>query len=181
MTPARPINDEVFVAQDPLVTVDQDCIEDFKQQAARTSRHRARLCAHKSIENRIHEMFIALTKDAYIRPHRHINKSESFLVIEGTATVVFFDDDGKIERVVEIGDYLSGKPFYYRNEDERFHTQIVTSERLVFHETTNGPFNRADTVLASWSPEETDIAAVKEYSERLRKEASEFRRPKTRI
>ena len=157
------------------MTVDQNCIESFKQQAARTSRHRARLCAHKNIENRIHEMFIALTRDAYIRPHRHINKSESFFVVEGTATVVFFDDAGKIEQVVEIGDYRSGKPFYYRNEDARFHTQIVTSERLVFHETTNGPFNRADTVLAPWSPEETDIAAVRGYLERLKREASQLK------
>src|SRR4029078_8705885 len=97
--------------------------------------------------------------------HRHLNKSESFHVIEGAATVVFFDDAGRIEEIFEIGDYRSGKPFYYRNEDARFHTQIVTSEKLVFHETTNGPFNRAETVLAPWSPEDTDAAAVRTYME----------------
>lgn len=175
MTRTKPINNEVFVAQDHLVTVDQNCVESFKQQSMRTSRHRARLCAHKSIESPIHEMFIALTQDAYIRPHRHINKSESFHVIEGTATVVFFDDAGRIEEAIEIGDYRSGKPFYYRNEDARFHTQIVTSNGLVFHETTNGPFNAADTVLAPWSPVESDIAAVKAYLDRLREEISEIK------
>jgi len=175
MTRSKPINNEVFVAQDQVVTVAQDCIETFKQQAARNLRHRARLCAHKNNENRIHEMFIALTGDTYIRPHRHINKSESFHVIEGTATVVFFDDVGSIEEVIEIGDYRSGKPFYYRNEDARFHTQIVTSERLVFHETTNGPFNRADTVLASWSPDEADHSAVRAYLEQLRRAVSQFK------
>ncbi len=175
MTHTKTINNEVFVAEDHVVTVGRDCIESFKQQAAQNLRHRARLCAHKHNENPIHEMFIALTRDAYIRPHRHINKSESFHVIEGTATVVFFDDVGRIEEVIQIGDFRSGKPFYYRNEDARFHTQIVTSECLVFHETTNGPFNRADTVLAPWSPEEANHAAVRAYLEQLQREVSEFK------
>lgn len=172
---AKLINNEVYVAEDHVVKVGQDSIEEFQQQAARNARHRARLCAHKDVENRIHEMFIALTKDAYIRPHRHVNKSESFHVIEGTATVVFFDDAGKIVEVLEIGDYQSGKPFYYRNDDARFHTQIVTSEKLVFHETTNGPFNRADTVLAPWSPEDTDAASVKTYMGQLKLEVARFK------
>lgn len=175
MMRAKPINNEVYVAEDHVVQVGQDSIEVFQEQAARNARHRARLCAHKDNQNRIHEMFIALTKEAYIRPHRHVNKSESFHVIEGTATVVFFDDAGKIEEVIEIGDYSSGKPFYYRNEDARFHTQIVTSEKLVFHETTNGPFNRADTVLAPWSPEDTEAAAVRAYMEQLKHDVARFK------
>lgn len=172
MTRAKSINNEVFVAEDQVVTVSRDGLEEFQQQAARNARQRARLCAHKENGNRIHEMFIALTGDAYIRPHRHSNKSESFHVIEGTATVVFFDDAGGIEEIIYIGDYYSGRPFYYRNEDTRFHTQIVTSERLVFHETTNGPFNREDTGLAPWSPVDTDIAAVKAYLEQLKREVA---------
>lgn len=175
MMRAKSINAEVYVAEDHVVQVGRDGMAEFQQMAARNERHRARLCAHKENQNRIHEMFIALTGNAYIRPHRHINKSESFHVIEGTATVVFFGDAGEIEEVFEIGDYHSGKPFYYRNEDARFHTQVVTSEKLIFHETTNGPFNRADTVLAPWSPEDTDTAAVKAYMENLKLEVARFK------
>lgn len=174
MRHARAINNEVFVAEDSVVTVSRDGIVAYQQQAARNSRHRARLCAHKYNENRIHEMFIALTGKAYIRPHRHLNKSESFHVIEGTATVVFFDSRGNIEEVIHIGDYHSGRPFYYRNEDERFHTQIVTSERLVFHEITNGPFDEADTVLAPWSPEESDSAGVRVYVDELKRQVARY-------
>jgi cupin fold WbuC family metalloprotein len=170
MTKVRCISNEVYVAEDHVVEVSEESLKVFQQQAERSPRHRSRLCAHKDAQNRIHEMFIALTENSYIRPHRHVNKSESFHVIEGTATVIFFDDEGAIQQIIEIGDYRSGKPFYYRNEDSRFHTQIVTSRRLIFHETTNGPFNRADTVLAPWSPEETDASAVKSYMDRLKKE-----------
>lgn len=176
MTPARPLSDEVFVAVDHLVTVDRGTLLSYHERAGRTPRHRARLCAHKENDSRIHEMFIALTGEAYIRPHRHLRKSESFHVLEGTATVVFFDDQGGIEEVLDIGDYHSGLPFFYRNEDERFHTQLVTSARLLFHETTNGPFHREETVLAPWSPVETDEPAVRAYLEHLKREVA-ARRP----
>lgn len=177
MTRVRAINDEVFVAEDALVTVNGASIASYLDRAARNTRHRARLCAHKDNEDRIHEMFITLTGDAYIRPHRHLHKSESFHVIEGTATVVFFDEAGGVEECFDIGDYHSGLPFYYRNEDARFHTQLVTSARLVFHETTNGPFRREDTVLAPWSPVESDWPAVQAYLEKLQREVAARRRP----
>ncbi len=163
MTRVKAINSDVFVAEDRVVTVSRGGFEEFQRRAAESERHRARLCAHKDNANRINEMFIALTSDAYIRPHRHLNKSESFHVIEGTATVIFFDENGKIEEVIHIGDYQSGKPFFYRNEDERFHAQIVTSPRLVFHEITNGPFDPAETEWAPWSPDESDPELVKDY------------------
>ncbi|MGI8966306.1 MAG: WbuC family cupin fold metalloprotein [Limisphaerales bacterium] len=174
MTSLKRITDEVYIAEDRIVQVSRESLEMFQLQAARNSRHRARLCAHKSPDDRINEMFIALTNAVYIRPHKHFNKSESFHVIEGAAIVIFFDDAGKIEEVIEIGDYQSGKPFYYRNEDNRFHTQIVTSETLVFHEITNGPFSCADTILAPWSPEEIDVPAVKAYIERLKRDVAQL-------
>lgn len=177
MTRARAINDEVFVAEDRLVTVDRASLLGYLERAARNERQRARLCAHPDNDNRIHEMFITLTGHAYIRPHRHLHKSESFHVIEGTATVVFFDDQGGVEEVLDIGDYGSGLPFYYRNEDTRFHTQLVTSTRLVFHETTNGPFRREDTILAPWSPIETDWPAVQAYLENLKRAVALGRPP----
>jgi hypothetical protein len=37
---------------------------------------------------------------------------------------------------------------------------LIRSEVLVFHETTGGPFRRADTEFASWAPDDTDVLAV---------------------
>jgi cupin fold WbuC family metalloprotein len=168
MSPIKKVNDEVFLAESGLVLVDGAQIEFLQSQAARNPRHRARLCAHKHGEDRIHEMLIALTQDVYIRPHKHLNKSESFHVIAGSAIVVYFDDAGAIAEVIDIGDAASGRPFYFRDDDERYHTQIITSPFLVFHEVTNGPFNRADTLFAPWSPEETDVQATRKFLEELK-------------
>lgn len=164
------ITPEVYVAQDRVVTVSQKDLAAFQLRATETLRHRSRLCAHKENANRINEMFIALTGEAYIRPHRHLNKSESFYVIAGTATLIFFDEAGRIEQAIEIGDYGSGRPFFYRTEDSRYHTQIVTSASLVFHEVTNGPFNPADTEWAPWSPDESDPAPVNAYLDGLKRQ-----------
>ena len=173
MTRIKRINDEVFVAEDPIVQVDRSQLETLKAQAARNPRQRARICAHKDVQDRLHEMLIVLARGAYVRPHKHLHKPESFHVIEGTATVIFFDDAGKVEEVIRIGDFESGSQFYFRNDDPRYHTQIVTSDFLVFHETTNGPFNRADTVFAPWSPEENDMTVVKAFMDKLSRDASQ--------
>ena len=168
------VSEEVLVAQDSLVQVDHAGLEALKALAARSPRHRARLCAHKDSQDRLHEMLIVLTRAVYIRPHKHLNKTESFHVIEGSAIVLFFDDTGAIAEAMPIGDAASGRTFYFRNEDSRYHTQIVTSDFLVFHEITNGPFNRADTLFAPWSPGETETAAVRSFVEKLQRQAAQF-------
>ena len=174
MTRIKEISNEVLIAQDSIVQVDQAQLEDLKVRAARSPRHRARLCAHKDNQDRLHEMLIVLSKQVYIRPHKHTNKSESFHVIQGSALVIFFDDSGKIEEVIRIGDLESGACFYFRNDDSRYHTQIITSDFLVFHEITNGPFNQADTIFAPWSPEENDLAAINSFKEKLIRDATPF-------
>ena len=37
---------------------------------------------------------------------------------------------------------------------------MIRSDVLVFHETTNGPFDRKDTVFAPWSPEDGDPQGI---------------------
>jgi cupin fold WbuC family metalloprotein len=118
---------------------------------------RARLCAHGSMSDPLHEMLIVVDRDSYIRPHRHPGKTESLHVIEGAADLVVFDDDGTVADVVPIGDYASDRVFYYRLNAPLFHTLRLRSDKLTVHETTNGPFNPSETEFAPWAaePEET--------------------------
>ena len=172
MSRMKLISPEIFVAEERIVKVDLALLDEIKAQAARNPRHRARLCAHKDVRDRLHEMLIVMARGIYMRPHKHLNKTESFHVIEGAADVVFFDEDGTIDEVVRIGDVISGKLFYFRNDEARYHTQIIISEFLVVHEITNGPFNRADTVFAPWAPEETETAAADAYLEKLQRDVA---------
>jgi cupin fold WbuC family metalloprotein len=154
----RKINDEVFYSVDNIVTFTAEDIERLKTAAKENIRKRARICAHPDENNRLHEMLIVLGRDNYIRPHRHPGKSESFHVIEGTADVVLFDDSGTAIERFRLGDCQSGLKFYFRIDRALFHSVVVTSDAFVFHETTSGPFDRADTDFAIWSPAEANIS-----------------------
>ena len=154
---------EVRYAADAIVLVDAADVARLKQEAALNARKRIRLCAHSGVDDRLHEMLIVHTNDTYVRPHKHLGKSESFHVIEGDVDVVLFDDDGGVSDFIPMGAFASGRPFFYRIAAPRYHTLLIRSDVLVFHETTGGPFRRDDTVFAPWAPEDGDAAAVSRF------------------
>jgi cupin fold WbuC family metalloprotein len=158
------VSEEVIEADEDVLRVDGSLLAELKAAATGTARKRIRICAHRGVDDPLHEMVIVHTRGAYVRPHKHVGKSESLHVVEGVADVVFFDDDGEIREIVPIGDVASGRTFYYRLAAPWFHTLVVSSDVLVFHEVTNGPFRREQTVFAPWAPEETGegVAAFQE-------------------
>jgi len=156
-------SEEVLYAADPIVTVDAAAIEALKRRAASNPRRRIRLCAHHGTADRVHEMLIVHTRDTYVRPHKHLDKCESFHVIEGEVDVVMFDEDGGIDRAIEMGSIQSGRRFFYRIADPIYHTLLIRSDVLVFHETTPGPFRREHTVFAPWAPADGDVEAVRRF------------------
>lgn len=156
-------NVEVLYSKDSITAANQSDIEHFKQLSSHNLRKRIRLCAHLDQTDPLHEMLIVHEKSAYVRPHKHLGKSESTHIIEGLVDVVLFDNDGRIEQVISMGDYASGKTFYYRITTPIFHTLIIRSEVLVFHETTNGPFDIRATVFAPWAPEDADVNSVVDF------------------
>ncbi len=150
------INKEVLYVLDNFTNVNGGDIELLKDKASKNPRRRIRICAHKDTEDTLHEMLIIHSKGAYVRPHKHLNKSESFHIIEGHLEIVIFDEAGSIDKVINMGDYASGNIFYYRLSESCFHTVVPISDIVVFHETTNGPFKREDTIFAPWAPKEDD-------------------------
>lgn len=157
------ISEEVFVARAPIVRFGSEELAFVKRQAQGSPRRRARICAHKSAGDALHEMLIALSSEGYIRPHKHPHKSESFHVVEGEADVVVFSETGEISEVIQMGALGSSKAFYYRLPEGYYHTVLVRTKLLVLHEVTNGPFHPEDTVQAPFSPSETEREAALEY------------------
>ena len=150
------ISNEVLYTDESITKIDQVDIESLKALAAKNARKRIRLCAHPDIQDNLHEMIIVHARDAYVRPHKHIGKSESFHVIEGLLLVVVFDDEGSKIEEIPMGYMNSGQPFYYRLSANLYHTVIPQQDFVVFHEVTKGPFDRLDTVFAPWAPAEDD-------------------------
>lgn len=156
-------NPEVIYSDMEVVTASHADIRHLEQLSAANPRKRVRLCAHDGPDDALHEMLIIHERSAYVRPHKHPGKSESMHVISGRVDLVMMDDTGAISQVIEMGDYASGLPFYERVDRPIFHTLIIRSEILVFHEVTNGPFVPDATVFPAWAPDGSNAAVTERY------------------
>ena len=168
------LNEEVFISADSIVKIGGEEIAFLKQCARSNRRHRARICAHKTDEDALHEMLIAISAKSYIHPHKHLSKSESFHIVYGVVDVVVFDDLGEIIEIIELGDVLSGRNFYYRLSESAFHTLLIRTDFLVVHEVTNGPFLRERTVLADFAPPEEQVTEAGAYISKIAERAAAF-------
>jgi cupin fold WbuC family metalloprotein len=171
MLKMKATNEEVYVADQPVVNVGRSDVEFLRERVHGNARKRVRLCAHKETDDKLHEMFVVYVKETYIKPNKHLGKDESLHILEGLADLVFFDDEGNVTDVVSLGEYSSGRQFYCRIPESVYHTLLIRSDMIAIHESTPGPFNRADTIFAPWAPEEGDIAAVRRFTERLEESA----------
>ncbi len=150
----RQVNDEVWYVDGRVKRVSRADLDWLKARAAEAPRRRARLCAHPDVDAPLHEMLIVHERGAYVRPHRHATKSESFHLFEGALTVVLFDEVGAPVDHVPMAADRPGAAVYYRLEPGAYHTVVVHSPWVVFHEVTDGPFRREATEFASWAPDE---------------------------
>src|SRR5258705_445727 len=116
----RAQNPEVFYSNAAIVTASDGDVAELKRIAAENPRLRSRLCAHPDPSASLHEMLIVHHRDAYVRPHSHSCRPESFYLMEGSARVVIFESDGKIRDVLEMAPYGSGKLCYCRMPNEVF-------------------------------------------------------------
>jgi cupin fold WbuC family metalloprotein len=149
---SRKVSANVFVTDDEIVQVDRSVVDMLREAAPGAPLKRVRFNAHGGAGEVVQEMILAVSRDSYIPPHKHPGKSESFHIVEGEVDVVLFDDGGQIREVVHLGNLLSGKPFYYRTSQAYFHAVVIQSDFAIFHETTNGPFIKEETILAPWAP-----------------------------
>ena len=142
-----------FFYKPPFFSLTSADIQNLIRLAAKTKNKSFRFCSHGNKNELVHEMVIAHKKGAYVRPHKHLQKPESLLIISGKADYLLFSEKGKLVQRIEMGAYCSKKPFYQSTRKEIYHSIIVKTPWLVFLEITKGPFRRNQTVYASWSPE----------------------------
>jgi len=153
-----------FRVKSDLFILDKNALEFLKEKAAIHESRKARICLHKNDSNKVNEMVICTYRDAYIRPHMHMKKSESYHVIEGAFSLILFNNSGKITKVVNIT-----KDNIIKLPSTLWHTMIVTSKYCIMHEVTDGPFDAGSTIFAEWSPSEhEDKVVITKYLKSLR-------------
>ncbi len=157
------VADGIYYSRYSLPLVDAKVIEFLKGAALKSPLRRARFCAHLSPDSEQHDMLIASHRDTYVAPHRHLNKSETLVVLEGSAEMILFNENGTVEKTLKMGPPTSGRPFFYRMPPRQFHSLAIESDLLVFLENTTGPFTLHDREFASWAPDFGDLENGKAY------------------
>jgi len=153
-------NDEVLYTNKDVVAVTKYDLQKLQNLSLLNKRKRIRLCAHKKPSERLHDMIIVHSKECYVRPHMHLSRAESITILEGEVDLVIFQEDGSIREVIRMGALPTNLTFFYRLSKSIYHMLIIRSEFLVFHEATEGPFKREDTIFPEWSPPEESIILV---------------------
>ena len=152
-----------------IVKLNAQNINDYKKDIITDKVSRGRVCTHFNIDNSLHEMFIINEKSKYVCPHKNQMKNKSYHVIDGLVDIIYFTDTGEINKIIQMGDYISGFPFYLRLVNPGYHTLVTVSDILIIKETIDGPFKETDTMYAPWAPDEEDKEGGNAYLEKLRK------------
>lgn len=147
---------EVFYIQGDITEFNKKLISDLILKCKKSSQSKSRYCMHSNTKSKVQEMIICHKKNYYVRPHKHIDKEESIFVIKGLAKAIFFDDGGKVKKIIRLGDIGTKRPFYYKLNKNLFHTLLIESNFFVFHEVSKGPFKKNKTIFPRWAPIKQD-------------------------
>lgn len=142
-------NSEVYYCNGNLVFFDKKIKNFLISKAKKSSSGKCRICFHENIKSSLHEMIIIHSKKSYVPPHRHLKHAESLTILQGSANLIIFDRKGNIIKKVLLSDRKNGVNFYRMNKST-FHSLIIKSKYLIFHEVTRGPFVRKNMIIARW-------------------------------
>jgi cupin fold WbuC family metalloprotein len=137
------VSDVVFMSTRRIVTVNFDQLDKVCIAASSSPSMRARLCCHSNLQDKLQEMFIALRRDVEIEESVHIRKDESLTVLKGTGSYIFPNEDRTVRHDIQLS---VDATFYARINRYVPHKILVTSDLMLIHEATTGPFSKDDTV-----------------------------------
>jgi cupin fold WbuC family metalloprotein len=162
-------SNEVLYAHPGFGAVTSGDIAELKRRAAASPRGRCRICLHENSAEPLHEMVVAMAGWVYDRPHRHLSKAESQVVLEGEATCIRYTPAGQpkaSQRFSAEGGADGARVL--RMPAREFHGLLIHSEWFVFSESTLGPFDPNASEDAPWSPRADDREAVERYLAELK-------------
>ncbi len=154
----------VFHSEHGYAGVGAEWIERLKAIALKSPLRRSRFCLHRSDDDPLHEMVIALAKDCTFRPHRHDAKSESYHMIHGRMIFIMFADDGTPSHAELLTPPGQGGMVSFRMSDPIYHAVLPLDEVVVYQETTTGPFRAGEATVAVWAP--TDPRELRTFLEK---------------
>ena len=124
-------------------------------EAENSERKRAHYNLHKTFDEAVQRICIALKKGTYVRPHHHLqkNKWELIMVLQGALNLVIFDDTGVISEKLLLtpGSSISAMEL----PANLWHTVYPETDETVIIEIKEGPYTPTEeSDFAQWAPRE---------------------------
>ncbi len=137
--------------------IDEKRLIQLRRSASRSPRQRAHYNFHKSPEDSVQRLLIALQPDTYVPVHRHTQewKWEMLVLIQGKLDCLIFDDQGRLKnrQILEQETGVCGIeiPANY------WHSFICQKQNSVILELKPGPYNKDNAAeFSSLAPTEDD-------------------------
>ncbi len=139
--------------------VSNTLLDEMTAKAAASPRRRAHHNLHSSPSDLVQRFVVVAQSDTYIRPHRHMTKSELCTIVRGRFECVVFDADGTITERNVIGE---GTPNHaFELPSQTWHTLLALTDGAAFVEVKEGPYDPATAAeFAAWAPEEGGATAA---------------------
>lgn len=134
-------------------------LDEMTAKAAASPRRRTHHNLHSSSSDLVQRFVVVAQSDTYIRPHRHLTKSELCTIVRGRFEVVVFDADGTITGRTVIGEGTAN--LAYELPSQTWHTLLVLTDGAAFLEVKEGPYDPSNAAeFARWAPEEGGAIAA---------------------
>ena len=141
--------------QNDLKLVGRELIEKMRSDAVSVERKRTHYNLHPVLSDPVQRLVVAIDPGSYIRPHRHCDpgKWELFILLEGAATILIFDDEGCVINRVDLSE--NGPVHAVEIPENAWHTLAARKKGSILIEIKPGPYSPlADKDFAAWAPEE---------------------------
>lgn len=134
-------------------------LDELTMKAAASPRRRTHHNLHSSSSDLVQRFVVVCQQDSYVRPHRHMTKSELCTIVRGRFEVVVFDSAGVVTERTVIGE---GTPnLAFELPKETWHTLLPLTDGSAFVEVKEGPYDPATSAeFATWAPTEGNAATA---------------------
>ena len=135
-----------FNISDEFAVLDTKLLNELKKIGQKIN-STVRISLHKDSLEQLHNMVIYSKNTQKLNIHKHIDKVETYHIIEGEILIILFDDDGNIDTKVLLS---KDDILMCRVPKNIYHLNFVVGEYAIFHETRRGPFISSDSIVPEW-------------------------------
>jgi len=146
-------SERVFrIFDSPLKTIGFPQITGLQDHVAKSKDGQGRVCCHSQDSSKMQEMFLSFNQGITFPMMKHLDKSESLLILSGDLDYLIYSEVGEVIATIPMTGFQTynnsnPKPFYIYINRNTYHSPLVKSETFLAKETTSGPFLPNQTVL----------------------------------